>query len=445
MTAKQGIQWLLVVGMAVLLFVLGYHTLRIENAKVQWLFGGLFAVFALYAWLNAKLQPLSWKGIFIAGLVLRMVLFVQQPNLSDDYLRYTWDGHLQAEGYDPFEYTPERYVEMCPEDSLTRQMMELNDHGIRLNSRRFYSVYPTPYQLIFYAADTLGNDPNHGNLWIIRAFLLVFECLTFWVFWRLLQAMSKPVHRIALYWLNPLVIVEFIGNLHFDGIALFFMLLSMLYLVRDRWVPSALALGMAIATKINPLFMACVAWRSFSWKRWILWGGLAGIAAFAIVIVYFDWHNIHHVKWSYRLYMYAFHFNSSTLNAVRGLFGPYGMELMMGIFPKLIFVAILALNFLKKKWQLSERILLAYSIYYLLGTTVHPWYIIVLLPFGLLSDWKFPLVWTYLVVWTYSFYHLEAVRQIGWVVGLEYTILAAVVYYDFRRFLRREQTESPAK
>lgn len=445
MNGKLVVQWTLVGGMALLLVLLGYDTLRIENAKVQWLFAGLFAAYGLYAWLNATLKPSTWKGIFIAGLLLRLVLFVQQPNLSDDYLRYTWDGHLQSEGYDPLKITPEHYAALHPEDSVTTKIMEQNEQGIRLNSRRFYSVYPTPYQLIFYAADAWGNDPNGHNLWIIRSFLLVFECLTFWVFWKLLSAMEKPAHRIALYWLNPLVIVEFVGNLHFDGIALFFMLLSMLYLVRDRWLPSALALGLAIATRINPIFMAVVASRNWELKRWLLWSAVSGLCALLVAFVYFDLHNIYYVRWSYRLYLYAFHFNSSVLNASRGLFGPEAMEFLMGIFPKVIFLSILLLNFLRRKWQLSERIILAYSIYFMLGTTVHPWYILILLPFALLSDWKFPLVWTYLIVWTYSFYQIDAVRQIGWVVGLEYGLLAAVVYYDLRQVIRRPATENLSK
>jgi hypothetical protein len=442
---KQAWQWVLVVAMGVLLYVLGYETLRIENVKVQILFAGLFAAWLAYCWLNARVQSLSWKGVFFAGLILRLILFVQQPNLSDDYLRYTWDGHLQSEQVDPFEHTPQLYVALHPDDSLTRQIMEHNDQGIRLNSRRFYSVYTTPYQLIFYAADAWGNDPNGVNLWIIRAFLLLFECLTFWVLWKLLNVLSKPLNRIALYWLNPLVIVEFIGNLHFDGIALFFMLLSFWFLATARTLPSALALGMAIATKINPVFMAMVARRNFTLKQWLLWGTLAGLTAIVVLALYFDGHNLYHVRWSYRLYLYAFHFNSCVLNGIRGVFGPYAMEVMMGIFPKLIFLAIVALNFLRKHWQLSDRILLAFTIYYLFGTTVHPWYLVVLVPFALLSDWKFPLVWTYLIVWTYSFYHLEAVRQIGWVVGLEYALLIAVIYFDFRKMQRKSEEGSLVK
>ena len=437
------LRWLVVAGMAVLLIVLGYDTLRIENARVQWLFAGLFALFAGFIALAGNKSRAKWIGIFASGLLLRLVLMGSTPQLSDDYFRYTWDGHLNSMHIDPYEYTPNQYILAFPDDTVARDIMEANSDGLRLNSRRFYSVYPTVYQAIFTVADALNGPPNKGSLWIIRGILLLFELLTFWILLRLIRSRGISDNRVALYWLNPLVIVELTGNLHFDGIGIFFLLLSFYYVSRERILPSAVALALGVATKLNPLFLVCVAWREWQWKRWLIWGALTGVCSIALMAVYLDMHNIYHVKWSYRLYLYAFHFNSSLLNAIRGIGGPGAMEVAMGIFPKLIFLLILALNFLKKKWGLSERVLLAYSIYYFLGTTIHPWYVIVLLPFAILSNWKFPHVWTYLVVWTYSFYHAEMVRQIGWVVGLEYGLLAVVVYLDLIAFQRRTASVQP--
>lgn len=437
MMFHSSLRWIVVGGMGVLLVLLCYDTLRIENTRVQMLFAGLFALFAVFVWLSGKKSGATWIGIFSAGLLLRLVLMGSTPQLSDDHFRYTWDGHMNTMGIDPYEYTPNQYLLAFPEDTVASTLLEENSNGMQLNSRRFYSVYPTVYQVIFTVANIWSNPTNNGNLWIIRGFLLLFEALTFWILLLLIRSRGMPDNRVALYWMNPLVIVELTGNLHFDGIGLFFMLLSFYYVMQKRVLPSAIALALGIATKLNPLFMACVAWREWQWKKWILWGALAGVASLALMAVYLDLHNIHHVKWSYRLYLYAFHFNSSSLNAIRGIGGPKAMEYAMGIFPKLIILLIFALNLLKKKWGLSERILLAYSIYYFLGTTIHPWYVLVLLPFAILSDWKFPIVWTYLIVWTYAFYQAEMVRQIGWVVGLEYGLLAVFVYVDLRNFQRR--------
>lgn len=443
MMYRSLLRWILVVGMGVLLILLSYYTLRIENVRVQLLFAGMFALFAVFIALSGKKSGATWVGIFSAGLLLRLLLMGSTPQLSDDYFRYEWDGHMNSLGIDPFKYTPNQYMLTFPEDTVARAILESGSNGLQMNSPRFYSVYPTVYQVIFTVADAWNYPPNKGNLWIIRGFLLLFEVLTFWMLLLLIRSSGMPDSRVALYWLNPLVIVELTGNLHFDGIAIFFMLLSFYFVMQKRMLPSALALAVGVATKLNPLFMACVAWREWQWKKWIVWGAMAGVFSIALMAVYLNMQNIHHVKWSYRLYMFAFHFNSSTLNALRGIGGPQAMEFAMGIFPKLIVVLILALNFLKKNWGLSERILLAYSIYYFLGTTIHPWYVIVLLPFAILSDWKFPLVWSYVVVWTYAFYHAEMVRQIGWVVGLEYGLLAVFVYVDLRNFRRRTISVSP--
>ncbi len=425
--------WLVVAVMGALLVVLAYFTLRVENTKVQVLFAGLFALYALYVFLVGREKQVVIAQLFAAGLLLRVLLLFNTPNLSEDFFRFTWDGYLTTQGVDPYEYTPESYVSQFPEDTTARKLFEAESDGRQMNSKRYYSIYPTVNQLIFASAYWLTGSPNHGNIWLIKAFLLAFECLAFFLLLWLIRARGKKDYLVALYWMNPLVIVEFIGNIHFDGIALCFMLLSLYLLEKRRLVGSGLALAGAIATKLNPLLMACIGWRELGWKRWILWGAISGVAGLLLLAVFLDLHNIYHVRWSFRLYFYAFHFNSSSMNAIRGLFGPLAMERAMGFFPNIIFVGILSLNFLRAKWKMSERIILAFAIYYFLGTTIHPWYILTMIPFAILSGWWFPLVWSYLIVWTYSFYHVGSVEQIGWVVGLEYTILAVLVFTDIRR------------
>lgn len=444
MNAGNIVRWTLVATMAVLLCLLMYGTFREENARVQWLFGGLFALFGLYYWFQRKTTWSGWWQLFIAGLVLRLLIAGATPNLSNDYFRYSWDGYLIVNGTDPYEYTPEGYLERFPDDTTARTLLAEGRDGFRMNSMHYYTIYPTVNQLVFAAAYWLTGSPNAGNLVVIRLCLILSEVVLFFVLLRLLEARGRSGNILTLYWMNPLVIAEFTGNLHFDGVALMCMLLSLWYLEQKRVVSGAIALAAAVATKLNPVFMACVALRELKWKRWMLYGAVTGVTSVLMLAVFLNMHNYHHVKWSFRLYFYAFHFNSSSMNAIRGLFGRDAMEWAMGFFPNIIFIGIFGLNLLRKKWDLSDRVLLAYSIYYFLGTTVHPWYILTLLPFALLSDWKFPVVWTYLIVWTYSFYHVDGVEQIGWVVGLEYGILALFVFLDFRkRFISAANTPDP--
>lgn len=419
--------------MTLLILITGlifYSTERADTLKLQLLYGLSFILYMVISWLTTKRWNISLKQIIIAGVLLRILLLFDLPNLSDDYFRYTWDAHLTNTGKDPYEYRPMDYVQWYSEDTVAMELFEATNGDLKMNSKRYYSIYPTISQLIFSASLFITGSPNVGNIIMIKAILLLFELGVAWILLKILSAKGKPRSLLVWYWLNPLVIIELVGNAHFDGIAIFFLLTAYYLLEKDKRTQSAVSLAAAVATKLNPLFLAVISIRELPFKRWLLWSVLAGIFSLGMLAIFLNLHNIYHVKWSLRLYFYAFHFNSSFMNAVRGSLGRDAMELAMGFIPIVTFWSILAINLLRKNWSLSEKLILAYAIYYFFGTTLHPWYIITLIPFAIISDWKFPIAWTYLIFMTYSFYGHESVEQIGWVIGVEYGVLALFLIND---------------
>lgn len=58
--------------------------------------------------------------------------------------------------------------------------------------------------------------------WVLRALLLLGELGVFLLLWWLLARFDLPQKQIIFYWFNPLVILELMGNLHFEGLVLFF-------------------------------------------------------------------------------------------------------------------------------------------------------------------------------------------------------------------------------
>ncbi len=422
-----------------LLYYLSFETLRVENMQVQLLFGGMFAIYATLAFL---FRFRDWKtgltDLFLAGFVLRLMLVFSTPNLSDDFYRFTWDGYMLTQGYNPFEVTPENYVKKHPEDKVAFELFSANSKNFRsgMNSKRYYSIYPTVNQFVFGFSYWLTNSPNQGNLMIMKIILLLFECFTFVVLVRLLRLMQKATFLALLYWLNPLVVVEFVGNLHFDGAALTLLLFSFYLLKREKLLGSGAALAGAVATKLNPVFLACVNWRDLRFFRLLKWWSIAGVLSVLLLMIVLHPSSIENFFQSFRLYFFVFQFNSSLIFLSRTFFGGEGIQLAMAILPFVTIVSILCLNLLNRKWGTPEKLMLAYTLYFLLGTTVHPWYITLLIPFALLTKWTYPIVWSYVIVWTYGFYHEGAVIQNGWVIFAEYLVMLSFLIWDLRRTYR---------
>ena len=77
-------------------------------------------------------------------------------------------------------------------------------------------------------------------------------------------------------------------------------------------------------------------------------------------------------------------------------------------------------------------------IFYALASIVHPWYIIYLLTFSILTNLKFPLIWSFVVVLSYYAYKdIGVVEENYWLIGAEYIILLFAIIWDLKNGRRR--------
>src|ERR1700686_3919866 len=49
----------------------------------------------------------SRRSALLCGLLFRATLLLRSPDLSDDLLRYVWDGRVAAAGHSPYEAAPD--------------------------------------------------------------------------------------------------------------------------------------------------------------------------------------------------------------------------------------------------------------------------------------------------------------------------------------------------
>ena len=73
------------------------------------------------------------------------------------------------------------------------------------------------------------------------------------------------------------------------------------------------------------------------------------------------------------------------------------------------------------------------TVYFLMSTTVHPWYLGTLFVLSIISGHRYPLVWTYLIFLSYSHYQDGGYSEKYLFILAEYLILFLWIGIEFRR------------
>lgn len=426
--------WLAILVFIVTLF--GYYWLAFEVERTDHV--ALFSIFAgvillsfvLYRWLPRK----DWWILFSVGLVFRLVFLVATPALSDDYFRFTWDGELTSDGYSTFAFLPENFKQnIAPEhhqkyqDLLSAKSDRFPDG---MNSRSYYSIYPAVNQWIFYSA-TWGNSPNNGNLIILRIWLLIAEVISFFLLRALLKRKSRE-SWITVYWWHPFVILELVGNLHFEGIAIVFILATVYYAHKNQWFQTALMAAFGIMTKLTPIFLLGALFRQFNWRKWMLTClsaiVLAGLFFWTIV----NMNTLSNFGNSADLFFNLFAFNSATYYGMVEIALEYewekARETVAAMLPWFSIVLGIMVVFLHKR-SMEWTLMLLFTIYFFFSPIVHPWYITVLIPLALLTQTIYPLVWSVLIFGTYIAYGDEIIVPER-LIYTEYLIVFTLLIFE---------------
>ena len=432
---------------------LAYYTPRAHFAQLA----GLFAVALLaYVWLLRSQLPLRWG---LAGaLLLRLLWLPATPAFSDDIHRFRWDGILVANGANPFQFRPDEIIADGARKAITNEpsrdavLPQLQQLYRQINSPHYYSVYPPVCQFIFGAAARLFPASDAGFAGCLRAVVLMAELGTAWLLLALLPGLGKPPERALRYLLHPLTIVEISGNLHFEGILFFFLLLAIWLLSRHRWAASALALALAVATKLVPLLALPLLVKRLGWRRFIVYSAALTGTLLLLFSPFISIDLFINISRSLKLYFRNFEFNASIYYLVRALGYWLTTYNEIAIIGPLLAVASGAIG-LVLAWRershsmasLFQSLLLMLTAYYALATIVHPWYLTVLIGLSAMSRFRYPLVWGGLAVLSYAAYRTSAYTENLWLVGLEYVLTFAVLAWELFRpatIIQPETTEN---
>ncbi len=411
--------------------ILAYQTPREYFFQLLLLFIFLFAAyFVTYKYYSKT----HFNYLLIAGILFRIILLFSVPNLSDDIYRFIWDGRLAANGINPFSHLPIEIMQMPPVTGITKELF------VQLNSPHYYTVYPPVLQSVFWLAAKLFPINVFATIVFLKCLIFLVELITFFLILQLLKKLSLPRHLSLLYILNPLVITELTGNVHFEGVMIFFVLLSFLLLLKSNWQGSAIFLGLGVATKLIPLLFLPLIVNRLGWKKGLIYSLIAGITTLILFALILDISTIQHLLASVDLFIRRFEFNASIYYFVRwigSLLTGYNIIALAG--PVLSSMAagfILFFSFRNKKnsnQAFFVKALFIITTWYLFSTTVHPWYICLPVALAVFTPYRYAIIWSFTATLSYAAYQFNPVQENLWFIGAGYIFMIGYAWWELKK------------
>ncbi|WP_372756085.1 mannosyltransferase [Mariniflexile sp.] len=435
----------------ILLYIsFAYDLHRTDYIKLLTLFTALFFLFyKLVNLLKTRLVFLTWLAF-----IFRTVFILAIPNLSQDFYRFIWDGRMILEGFNPYLHTVESFISTGKFPVAESQM--LYDGMGKLNAGHFTN-YPPINQLCFAIAALFAGKSILGSVVVMRLIIIAADFGTLVFGKKLLLKLNIPSYHIFWYLLNPFIIIELTGNLHFEGVMIFFLIWSLYLLHSGKWQFSAVIFALSIATKLVPLmFLPLVfywfvkyknssatevfetkSFKTIGFLKLIGFYSLVGISTLVLFAPFFSTQFINNYTKTVGLWFQNFEFNASIYYIAREIgysFRGYNEIATIGkTIPVIVILFVLGVTFLRKNkttTQLITSMLFVLSFYYFTATTVHPWYISTLLILSVFTNYKFPLVWSFTIILSYLAYLNTNNSENLWIIALEYLIIYSVFIWE---------------
>jgi len=219
------------------------------------------ATFACYAFavrlvlrpglLPGRAEGAAGTAILALACLFRATLLGGAPALSGDLYRYRWDGRLVLAGLNPYLEPPEAPALLPLRDAL----YPLLEHS------EVRTIYPPAAQALFAAGAALAPGVTG-----IKGIMILADLLTIAVLRRILARRGVPPLRILLYAWNPLAVIEVAWSGHLEPAGVVCVLLAAGAIIQERPVRATLALTLAGLVKLLPFALFAPLWRRLPWR-----------------------------------------------------------------------------------------------------------------------------------------------------------------------------------
>ncbi|RED46829.1 hypothetical protein DFQ10_101605 [Winogradskyella eximia] len=432
-----------------------YSITRLQTAQLLILYVALF----VFAYKIIKSSGFNFRLLVVFSIIFRLLFLFAIPNLSQDFYRFIWDGQMILSGLNPYLSTPDFQMEQGILTNFPNQV-ELHN-GMGSLSASHFTNYPPINQLCFVLANLFPGTSILSSVIGLRLIIIAADIGTLYFGKKLLERLKLPSNKIFWYILNPFIIIELTGNLHFEGVMIFFLVWSLYVLHIGKWKWAAVIMAFSISVKLIPLMLLPLFFGYFkkdvkfkepdaingelskskvtvnNLLKLIVFYAITGLTSILLFIPFFSMEFITNYTKTVGLWFGNFEFNASIYYLTRSIgyaiTGYNEIAIIGKILPIISILIILGFTFFKQNDSIAKLIssmLLVLTLYLFLSTTVHPWYIATLVFFSVFTNYKYPLVWSIVIVLSYLAYSNTENSENLWIIALEYTIVFSVFIWE---------------
>lgn len=436
---------LAIVASIILYFFIGHDLDRANFPQLIFLYLTLFIPFFFLIKRLKDDIPL----LVALSILFRLIFLTTIPNLSQDFYRFIWDGRMILEGLNPYISLPETFIKA--EKFPIHQAAELYQGMGELNGSH-YTNYPPINQLNFLLAAMVSKSNILLAVVALRVQIILADIGIIYLGKKILKKLDLPIHNIFLYALNPFVIIELTGNLHFEPVMLFFLLLSLYFLTQRKWIWASILLGVSVSVKLIPFLFVPLFYQWFSKKesarrflRWIYFVGIVMLVNILLFLPFFSSDLIHNYTTSVGLWFKNFEFNGSIYYILREIGYSFRGWNEIAIIGKIVsglsilFIGLIAFyRENKSPQQLSSAMLIGISFYYFTATTIHPWYIATPVLLCVFTKYRYPVVWSIAIILSYQAYANIPWKENLYIIALEYLIVYGYLIWEISKSRKRD-------
>jgi alpha-1,6-mannosyltransferase len=265
--------------------------------------------------------------------------------------------------------------------------------------------------------------------------------VSYYLIGKISKQLNLNNNAALIYFLNPLVIIEGVGNCHFEPVMFCLLLASIYLLTTKEYFYACIAMALSVNIKLLPLMFLPVLFWQLPFKKWVLF--CSGAIAINILLFLPFLSNLVIANYiqTTNLWFVNFEFNASVYYIIRAIgYWSMGYNIIhtVGLYmPYVILTFILLLSLYKRapNWSLTIS-LMAVSLfaYLMLSTTVHPWYLITLIGLCSVVNLQFAKYWSWAVILSYTAYTGLIFKEHIELIFLEYLVVLFFVVMDYLKF-----------